>query len=391
MSHFKIVALLLSALVSFSAKGSQFDSVDFSLELQVQIYQPNPETEHEQLKFPTLYIMDGQHFMHSAVGYQQSLNWRNASSPEFIVVAIDSSRLGDSSALRRDLLNQDSATLIHVIEKEIIPYIDSHYPVSDTRIFAGWEHTGGFALDLLLNRPELFDSFLFASAPNISDTRLSQLAALLSAASKQNNATLNKKLYIALGSQEHYATTAFARLNELGNAYPEHLQTKYKLSPELSHFTTPIDLFTFGLAWIFDDYPAINFYDIADIHNFGGVKAVKHYFEKRAQRYHVSSTVAENTKFTMARHAVEANNPDLFMAIESELGKLNHEAFPPYWAYFFVNFLIEHAELQRATEIMKSVIKRHPDVPRLLELNERLTRISDGVSALPEGRQINGK
>lgn len=382
MAHLNIIVLILSALTSCSAIAWQFDSVDFSLKLRAQIYQPDPETNREQLKFPTLYIMDGQHFIHSAIGYQQSLNWRNSSSPEFIVVAIDTGQIGDSSALRRDLLNQDSAALIKVIEKEIIPYIDAHYPVSDMRIFAGWENAGGFALDLLVHRPHLFDSFLFASTPNLSDTRLNKLESLLSSASKKNNGTLNKKLYIALGSQEGYATEAFTRLNELGKVYSEQLQTKYKLSPELSHFTTPIDLFTNGLAWVFDDYPAINFYDISDIQSFGGVKAVKHYFDKRAQRYHVSSTVAENTKFTMARHAVDANNLDLFMAIENELGKLNHEEFPPYWAYFFVNFLIDHSELQRAEEIMQSVLSRHSDVPQLREMNKRLERTINETSQI---------
>lgn len=371
MTRVFLFSFLLLLTASYSVAASELDELNFSHDIRAQIYQPDPHKEHAQQKFPTLYIMDGQHFIHSAIGYQQTLNWRNASSPEFVVVAIDTSVIGDSSARRRELLNNDSAVLMEVIENEIIPHVEAHYPVSNLRLFAGWENSGGFALDLLSNRPHLFDSFLFASSPNLSGTRMNKLEVLLSSATKTNS-RLNKKLYLALGSQEGYAIEAFTQLNELSKAYPEQLQTKYELSSELSHFTTPLDLFTHGLAWVFDDYPAVNFYDISDLHSFGGVTAVKRYFQRRAERYHVSSEVAENTKFTMARHAVDANSLDLFLTIENELGHLNHEVFPPYWAHFFVSFLLEHKKYERAEEIMASALLRHPEVPQLLELNQRL-------------------
>ncbi len=372
----KRLLLLLFLLITSSllpAAAAQIDTISFDLDIQVQIYQPGPTLEHDQEKFPTLYIMDGQHFIHSAIGYQESLNWRNSSSPEFIVVAIDTHRIGDGSARRRELLNQDSAELIELIEKDIIPYVDEHYPTSNMRLFAGWEHAGGFALDLLTTRPDLFDSFLFASSPNLSAERLKNVEKLFASAVASKD-TLNKQLYLALGSQENYAIEDFAKINELGEDYPAQLEVHYTLSSDLSHFTTPIDLFTSGLAWAFADYPAVSFYDIKDIHSFGGVRAVKDYFAKRGQRYHVSSTVAENTKFTMARHAVDADDLDLFLAIERELGKLDQEAFSAYWTYFFVSFLLKHNQLQRAEEMMDSAITRNPEVPQLIELNERLQR-----------------
>ncbi|WP_417446407.1 hypothetical protein [Kangiella sp.] len=371
MKRFLLLFVLLITSSLLPAAAAQIDTISFDLDIQVQIYQPDPTLEHDQEKFPTLYIIDGQHFIHSAIGYQRSLNWRNSSSPEFIVVAIDTHRIGDSSARRRELLNQDSVELIDLIEKDIVPYVDEHYPASNMRLFAGWEHAGGFALDLLTTRPDLFDSFLFASSPNLSAERLKNVEQLFASAEASKD-TLNKRLYLALGSQENYAIEGFDKLKELSHDYPSQLEVHYKLSSDLSHFTTPIDLFTSGLAWVFADYPALIFYDINEIHAFGGVPAVKDYFAKRGQRYHVSSTVSENTKFTMARHAVDANDLELFLAIERDLEKLDQQEFPPYWGHFFANFLLKHDQLQRAEEIIRSVLSRHPEIPQLIELNKCL-------------------
>lgn len=353
------------------AWSSPFDIVDFSSEISAQIYQPDPAKVHEQKAFPTLYIMDGQHFIYSAIGYQQSLNWRNPTSPKFIVVAIDTSKIGDGSAKRRNLLNADSKTLINVIEEEIIPYVESHYPASDMRLFAGWENTGGFAIDLLTTSPNLFESFLFASSPNISAERLKNVENLI-VQSVKNKTALNKQLYIALGTQENYAVDAFNQLNLLGENHPSQLDVQYLLSSELNHFTTPMNLFTQGLAWVFRDYPAVNFYSVDDIFSFGGIPAVQAYFAQRGERYYVSKSVAENTVFTMARHAAQADNLGLFLEIEQTLGKLNQETFQPYWTHFFVSFLIKNKQWQRAEEILYSVMARYPQVPQLIELDIQL-------------------
>lgn len=355
----------------YPAWSAPFDIVDFSSKISVQIYQPDPTEVHEQKAFPTLYIMDGQHFIHSAVGYQQSLNWRNPTSPEFIVVAINTSNIGDSSAQRRNLLNADSETLIGVIKEEIIPFVESHYPASDMRLFAGWENAGGFAIDLLTTSPDLFESFLFASSPNISADRLKNVENLITQSVK-NKTVLNKQLYIALGTQENYAIDAFNQLNLLGKSHPNQLNVQYVLSSDLNHFTTPINLFTQGLAWVFRDYPAVNFYSVDDIFSFGGIPAVQEYFAQRGERYHVSKSAAENTVFTMARHAVQADDLGLFLEIEQTLGKLNQETFQAYWAHFFVTFLVKHKQWQRAEEILHPVMARFPHVPQLIELDTQL-------------------
>lgn len=60
---------------------------------EIQIYVPN--TEDEQQRFPVLYIMDSQHYMNLAIGIQESLTHRNSSLAKFIVVAIDTSIIGD--------------------------------------------------------------------------------------------------------------------------------------------------------------------------------------------------------------------------------------------------------------------------------------------------------
>ncbi len=60
-------------------------------------------------------------------------------------------------------LSLGSKDFITFIEKELIPYISSHYRTNNKRIICGQSLSAVFALYMFLSKPYLFDSFIACS------------------------------------------------------------------------------------------------------------------------------------------------------------------------------------------------------------------------------------
>lgn len=343
---------------------------------ETQIYVP--DTGGEQQRFPVLYIMDGQHYMHSAIGIQHSLTHRNASLAKFIVVAIDTSTIGDASSERQSLLTAQSDNLINLIGKKLIPLIDTQFPSTGENVYFGWEFAAGFGLDLMMSHPVLFDGFLLASSPTYTDERISRLHSFL-----KQNSEYATSVYLTLGQKEDYAIEAHNRLNQLLSRTP-NVKVKYSLSNQYDHYTTPIDALSNGLRWYFSDFSEIVFYDYEDIARFGGVKGVEAYYLKRAARYGTPKKPANNTLFTMARHAAEHDDWETFQLIINKFGEFEIGE-SAWWNSFFGRFYLQHNEINKAkTLFKKGLLKQqnsHQIWAALGDVNHQLNLLPEAMQA----------
>ena len=344
---------------------------------ETQIYVPN--TEGEQQRFPVLYMMDGQHYMHSAVGIQQSLTHRNASLAKFIVVAIDTSIIGDSTSERQSLLTDRSENLINLIGKQLIPLIDTQFPSTGENVYFGWEFAAGFGLDLMVRLGTQFKGFLLASSPTFTDDRISHLGSYLTQKPERE-----MSVYLTLGQQEDYAIDAYNRLNNLLLSHPANIEVKYTLSNQYDHYTTPLDALSNGLRWYFRDFPEIVFYDYQDIAKFGGIEGVEAYYLQRAARYGTPKKPANNTLFTMARHAAEHDDWETFQLIIKKFGEFEIGE-SAWWNYFFGRFYLQQNEVEQAkTLFTRGLLKQqksHQLWGALGDANHQLGLISEAVQA----------
>lgn len=353
-----IAAVLLLWFVS-TVQAAEIKSIELPLGLTAQIYVPDSNKAHSQKLFPTLYIMDGQHFIYSAIGYQKSLNWRNQSSPEFIVVAINTDSLGDG-VNRQTLLGKDSSKLIDMLKTNLIPFVRKNYPASDVQLYAGWEHAAGFGLDVFSTAPDMFNGYLLASSPVFTDERLQRVKKTI----EESTLKLNTQFYLALGEHETYGVDAFRSLQSMLNESTHDINVLFNLSGTISHFTTPVDLFSNGLAWIFKDYPELNFYNLADLKKFGGIQAIQQYYLNRAERYHVSPVVGKNTLFTAARHAVGGDDWTLYSELVNAFGPVD-TGVSAGWNHFFGKFHAKNGDYQTAMVLYNKGLQTNPAVHQL--------------------------
>ena len=121
--------------------------------------------------YPVVYLLDGDSHFHAVTGLVKQLSG-NTLCPEMIVVAIpNTDRTRDLTPTRSLVLpgGEERAFLkssgggenfTAFIEKELIPYVESHYHTAPHRVLIGHSFGGLFAVNTLIHHPHIFDSYL---------------------------------------------------------------------------------------------------------------------------------------------------------------------------------------------------------------------------------------
>jgi predicted alpha/beta superfamily hydrolase len=173
---------------------------------EILVYVPTSGGVDSKTRYPVLYILDGASFFHSVTGMVHYLS-AIGKMPEMIVVSIvNTDRVRDLTPTHSTSWSNGEQDATHFkksgggekfisfIERELIPYIDSHYKTEPYRMFIGHSLGGLMVVNTLINNPKLFNSYV-AIDPSIwwdNKTIMKQAAIVL----KQKEYT-GKKLFFA--------------------------------------------------------------------------------------------------------------------------------------------------------------------------------------------------
>ncbi|RTY88005.1 alpha/beta hydrolase-fold protein [Flavobacterium sp. GT3R68] len=250
-------------------------------EREVLIYVPNSSTRNsnDKTRYPVLYLLDGYSFFHSVTGMVQYLS-AISKMPEMIVVAIvNTDRVRDLTPTHSTSWSngeQDAAhfknsgggeKFLSFVEKELIPYIDSHYKTEPYRMFVGHSLGGLTVVNALIKNPELFNSYV-AIDPSIwwdNKSLMKQAAVVL----KQKE-YLGKKLFFAsantmnkeMDTMRVVKDTANSNLHvrdnlefrELLKKNKNKLDWKWKYYADDNHLSIPLIAEYDALRYFFKEY-----------------------------------------------------------------------------------------------------------------------------------------
>ena len=167
-----------------------------------------PQKFDKTKSYPIIYLLDGsmnEDFIH-VTGLVQFFN-QMYSMPETIVVGIANIDRKKDFTFHTDLkdLQKDYPTtghsdkFINFLDKELKPYIESHFKTTDNYLF-GQSLGGLLATEILLKKPELFNNY-FIISPSLwwdDESLLKQAPQLLSKIKD-----IKKFIYISVGKGEH--------------------------------------------------------------------------------------------------------------------------------------------------------------------------------------------
>jgi predicted alpha/beta superfamily hydrolase len=150
---------------------------------------------NNNVRYPVMYLLDGEHHFTKTLGILDHLSTTagNELCPEMIVVAIFHPNR------ERDLIPSDSGTekdkFPEFLEKELIPYINKHYPTEPYKVFVGHSLGGLRIINTLVYQPHLFNSYIAL------DPSLGMVKGWVGKATNDftKNQYSGKSLYIAMG------------------------------------------------------------------------------------------------------------------------------------------------------------------------------------------------
>ena len=222
MKQFVLTLLVIFMALNSNAQNDtkviigNIDSIDSKIlkeKRKIWVHIPNSSSNgglYAPVKYPVVYLLDGDAHFYSVVGMIQQLSSVNGNAicPEMIVVGIPHiDRIKDLTPTHAHVSQMvDSATastsgggeqFTSFLEKEVIPYIDATYPTLPYRTFIGHSLGGLIVMNTLLNHKELFNSYISIDPSMWWDTRklLTKGAGILA---QQN--FKNKSLYLAIAN-----------------------------------------------------------------------------------------------------------------------------------------------------------------------------------------------
>lgn len=203
-----------------------------------------PQNFDTAKSYPVIYLLDGsmnEDFIHVS-GLIQFFNQMYA-MPETIVVGIanidrkrDFTYHTDLKDLQKDYpTTGHSDRFISFLEKELKPYIESHYKTTETYIF-GQSLGGLLATEILLKKPEMFNNY-FIISPSLwwdDQSLIKQAKQLLS-----KSPDTKKFVYVSVGKGEHPVMVKDAEsiYDILKNSNKKNWTVEYKMMEGDNHAT----------------------------------------------------------------------------------------------------------------------------------------------------------
>ena len=118
-------------------------------------------------ELPVLYLLDGDAHFHSVTGLIKQLSSVNGNQkiPRMITVGIPNSPANRTRDLSPSMVKDRPESgggnrFLDFIEKELMPYIESNYPVANHKLFVGHSLGGLTVINTLLHRPHLFTNYI---------------------------------------------------------------------------------------------------------------------------------------------------------------------------------------------------------------------------------------
>jgi predicted alpha/beta superfamily hydrolase len=183
--HLVLFVSLLFASVGFAQTNKvvigTIDSLQSKIlgeQRKVWVYVPegaNIADPSVSQKYPVVYLLDGDAHFYSVVGIIQQLSQVNGNMicPEMIVVGIpNTDRTRDLTPTHTDIdpFTKDSAAFLKTsgggenfiafMEKELMPFIESKYPIAPYKMLIGHSLGGLMGMQTFVHHPHLFNSYI---------------------------------------------------------------------------------------------------------------------------------------------------------------------------------------------------------------------------------------
>lgn len=164
----KLFFTTILLILSFISKAQNFcignydtlHSTILNEDRRILVFVPNGAKNN--VRYPVMYLLDGENHYTKTIGIIDHLSNTagNELCPQMIVVAIF--HLNREKDLIPPASSEEKANdkFPEFLEKELFPFVNSHYPTEPYRVFVGHSLGGLRVINTLVNQPHLFNSYI---------------------------------------------------------------------------------------------------------------------------------------------------------------------------------------------------------------------------------------
>lgn len=283
--------------------------------------------EKSKIAYPVLYMTDGDaHIGHTASTIEFLV--RNARMSDMIVVGItNTDRTRDLTPTKATGPNADqfptaggAEKFLKFIETEVIPEIEKNYRAQPYRVLAGHSFGGLFAINALITRPELFNSYV-AVSPSLqwSDEATLKRAEEFFKTRKELKATL----FASLGNEPGAIGKSFEAFKQmLAKAQVKGFEFEAQQMMDEDHGSVVLRSHYLGLRKVYDGWQMPRDPETGGV--AGGLKAADEHYKWLSQKFNYSVPTPEAIVNQIGYQDLFGGKPDEAIATF----KINVERFP---------------------------------------------------------------
>ena len=218
----------------------------------IQVLLPEGYKPGSQEKYDVLYLLDGDSNLQTISAIQQFIQNHSGMPPVIMVAVFNTDRNRDLSPTHiAGMASSGGADkFLAFLKKELVPYINKSYPVSDNAILYGHSFGGLFAMYALLEEPLLFKYYLAVDPSFFWDGNyLNKLAV------DKLSASSGKSLFIAGRDEGGIKQMGISAMDAvLKEKAPKDLNWKIASYPEEDHGSIRLKSVYDGLRFFYDGF-----------------------------------------------------------------------------------------------------------------------------------------
>ena len=391
---FRLAAVLLAAAITAPVHGlaqspskqiglgeaRSFHSTILNEDREVQIALPESYSR-TAIAYPVLFLLDGSsHLLHASATTRFLASARNR-IPEMIVVALPNTNRN------RDMTpGAGAATFQRVLAEELIPWVERTFRAAPERLLFGHSLSASFAVHTLLNRPELFDAYVAASAPLWRyDNLAADIKAGLPRAAKAGTA-----VYLTVGQYENerlrdgvqrFATTL------QGAAPTDAPAWSYLDMKDEDHSSTPQRSLYNALEARYAEWRFQFFEDQAELDQAGGLQGLEAHYQRFSKRFGYNAPPPEARLLQVGRIYIAGERHDDVLRLARAYAVLY-----PAMAQSLVNQAgydqLRRGQVDRAVQTFKKNAEAFPNSPNVYDsLGDAYCKAGDTAAAVRSYQQ----
>lgn len=230
-------------------------------EREIQVLLPESYHNHPRSTYPVLYLLDGDYNFHGMSGVLDFLANKGQLIPDIILVSIADKgtekyrqyMTPTKPSLSPSKKSGKSELFLRFLEKELKPYIQSHYRAAHHSILAGQSIGGAFVLNTLTESPNAFDH-LIAVSPAVWANDYAVMDKTKTFIENREFAPVS--LHLSLGDETRMGVYGILQL--LDEAQPQNIRWRFSHYPDENHNSVGLvairdNLKTIFKGWFIND------------------------------------------------------------------------------------------------------------------------------------------